>query len=115
MESPGSTPANAVTGIAGLERVRAFDLAAGLAVFFMILVHVLWHWGAPATWTTPAGTVISLLGGPTGAPTFMFLMGASLAFSSRSTLFPNASTSLTACSSGREHEAAAIRAIRSPG
>src|SRR5258707_7724008 len=74
-----------LAGEAGKTRVRAFDLARGLAVFFMILVHVLWHWGAPATWTSPAGTVISLLGGPTGAPTFMFLMGASLAFSSRST------------------------------
>jgi uncharacterized membrane protein len=79
---------DSVTGLQALqsrERVRAFDLARGLAVFFMILVHVLWHWGAPATWTTPIGTVISFLGGPTGAPTFMFLMGASLAFSSRST------------------------------
>lgn len=46
---------NAVTGIATRERIRAFDLAAGLAVFFMILVHILWHWGAPETWTTPIG------------------------------------------------------------
>jgi hypothetical protein len=47
-------------------------------------VHVLWHWGAPDTWTSPIGQVISFLGGPTAAPVFMFLMGASLAFSSRS-------------------------------
>jgi uncharacterized membrane protein len=66
------------------ERVRGFDLARGLAVLFMIWVHVLWHWGAPDTWGTPVGQAISLLGGPTAAPTFMFLMGASLAFSSRS-------------------------------
>jgi surface polysaccharide O-acyltransferase-like enzyme len=78
--------ADSVTGlsVANRERVRAFDLARGLAVLFMICVHVLWHWGAPATWTTPIGYVISFLGGPTAAPTFMFLMGASLAFSSRS-------------------------------
>jgi uncharacterized membrane protein len=76
--------ADSITGLAGRERVRAFDLARGLAVFFMILVHVLWHWGAPATWTTPVGQAISFAGGPTAAPTFMFLMGASLAFSSRS-------------------------------
>ena len=85
---PSDASPDSITGLAretGNTRVRAFDLARGLAVFFMILVHVLWHWGAPATWTTPAGTAISLLGGPTAAPTFMFLMGASLAFSSRST------------------------------
>lgn len=75
--------ADAITGAASRERVRAFDLARGLAVVFMIGVHVLWHWGAPDTWTTPIGQVISFLGGPTAAPVFMFLMGASLAFTSR--------------------------------
>lgn len=74
---------DAVTGLAPHERVRAFDLARGLAIVFMIGVHVLWHWGAPDTWTSPVGQVISFLGGPTAAPVFMFLMGASLAFSSR--------------------------------
>jgi uncharacterized membrane protein len=78
VEGPDSAPANAVTGIAGRERVRAFDLAAGLAVFFMILVHVLWHWGAPDTWTTPIGQAISYAAGPTATPVFMFLIGASL-------------------------------------
>jgi uncharacterized membrane protein len=76
--------ADAVTGLASRDRVRGFDLARGLAVLFMIGVHVLFHWGAPNTWTTPVGQVISFLGGPTAAPVFMFLMGASLAFSSRS-------------------------------
>jgi uncharacterized membrane protein len=85
----GAAPAlsaepDAVTGLASPERVRAFDLARGLAIVFMIGVHVLWHWGAPDTWTSPIGQVISVLGGPTAAPVFMFLMGASLAFSSRS-------------------------------
>jgi uncharacterized membrane protein len=84
METPASAPANAVTGIAGRERVRAFDLAAGLAVFFMILVHVLWHWGAPATWTTPIGEAISYAAGPTATPVFMFLIGASLGAARRS-------------------------------
>ena len=75
--------ADSITGLARGERVRAFDLARGLAVLFMIGVHVLWHWGAPDTWTSPIGQVLSLLGGPTAAPVFMFLMGASLAFTSR--------------------------------
>ena len=79
-----ATTADAITGLAAHERVRAFDLARGLAIVFMIGVHVLWHWGAPDTWTSPIGLVISFLGGPTAAPVFMFLMGASLAFSSRS-------------------------------
>ena len=79
-----SAPVHAVTGIAGRERVRAFDLAAGLAVFFMILVHVLWHWGAPDTWTTPIGEAISYAAGPTATPVFLFLIGASLGAARRS-------------------------------
>jgi len=83
--APTTPPAlDAVTGLESNDRVRAFDLARGLAIVFMIGVHVQWHWGAPDTWTSPIGQVISFLGGPTAAPVFMFLMGASLAFSSRS-------------------------------
>lgn len=88
MESPPTAAVNAVTGITGRERIRAFDLAAGLAVFFMILVHVLWHWGAPATWTTPIGEAISFAAGPTAAPVFVFLMGASLGAAPRGS-FPS--------------------------
>lgn len=83
-EAGGSTAdPDAITGLASAGRVRAFDLARGLAVLFMIGVHVLFHWGAPDTWTTPIGQAIAFLGGPPAAPVFMFLMGASLAFSSR--------------------------------
>jgi uncharacterized membrane protein len=84
MESSQPIALNAVTGIVDRERVRAFDLAAGLAVFFMILVHILWHWGAEPTWTTPIGQAISFAAGPTAAPVFVFLMGASLGAASRS-------------------------------
>lgn len=84
MDRPDPAPVNAVTGIAERERVRAFDLAAGLAVFFMILVHVLWHWGARDTWTTPIGEAISYAAGPTATPVFLFLIGASLGAASRS-------------------------------
>jgi uncharacterized membrane protein len=84
MQPATGAASDSVTGLASRERVRAFDLARGLAVLFMIGVHVLWHWGSPDTWSSPAGTAISFLGGPTAAPTFMFLMGASLAFSTRS-------------------------------
>lgn len=69
---------HAVTGLSAGERVRAFDLAAGLAVFFMILVHVLWNWGSPDASNSPLGRLISYPAGPTATPTFLFLMGASL-------------------------------------
>ncbi len=81
----GDATLNAVTGLARRERIRAFDLAAGLAVFFMILVHVLWHWGKPETWTTAIGQAISYAAGPTAAPVFAFLMGASFGAASRTT------------------------------
>ncbi len=77
MKTTAAPALNAVTGLRR-EPVRAFDLAAGLAVFFMILVHVLWHWGAPETWTTPIGQAISYAAGPTAAPVFTFLMGVSI-------------------------------------
>jgi uncharacterized membrane protein len=74
---------HAVTGLAARERVRAFDLAAGLAVFFMILVHVLWNWGRPDTATTPIGELISFAAGPTATPVFLFLVGASFGAAAR--------------------------------
>jgi hypothetical protein len=64
--------------------VRAFDLARGLAVVFMVLVHVLWHWGRPDAIASPFGVTVSFLGGPPAAPVFMALMGASIAFSRHS-------------------------------
>jgi len=78
MEDVRAATPNAVTGLTGRERIRAFDLAAGLSVFFMILIHVMWHWGRAETWTTPIGQAINYAGGPTAAPVFIFLMGASL-------------------------------------
>jgi uncharacterized membrane protein len=50
----------------------------------MILVHVLWHWGTPDTWTTPIGQAISYAAGPTATPVFLFLIGASLGAARRS-------------------------------
>ncbi len=88
METSQPAEQNAVTGIVARERVRAFDLAAGLAVLFMILVHILWHWGVPGTWTTPIGEAISYAAGPTAAPVFVFLMGASLGAARRAPAGP---------------------------
>ena len=88
MASTETSEAPALNAVTGLQRepVRAFDLAAGLAVFFMILVHVLWHWGAPDTWTTPIGQAISYAAGPTAAPVFTFLMGVSIGAATHSGL-----------------------------
>lgn len=65
-------------------RIRAFDLARGLAIVFMVMVHVLGHYGNDGSWVSPFGQVVIFLGGPTAAPVFMFLMGVSLALSRRS-------------------------------
>lgn len=78
--APGDRPAAPHEG-----RILAFDLARGLAVAFMVLVHVLGHYGTAAAWATPLGTAVTFLGGPPAAPVFMFLMGTSLAFSRRAT------------------------------
>lgn len=68
---------------AGPARIIGFDLARGVAVLGMIGIHVQRHWAAEATWTTPLGSALTLLGGPLAAPVFMVLMGASLAWSRR--------------------------------
>jgi hypothetical protein len=78
MAEPVRDTIHAVTGLSASERVRGFELATGLAVMFMILVHVLWNWGEPGTHETPIGKLISYMAGPTGTPVFLFLMGASL-------------------------------------
>jgi uncharacterized membrane protein len=85
-DQPATGVPSAVATTAGPDRrVRAFDLARGLAVLFMVLVHVLGHYGNEAAWASPLGQIVIFLGGPTAAPVFMFLMGASLAFSRRRT------------------------------
>jgi len=67
-------------------RLRSLDLARGMAVLFMVMVHVLIKYGNYAANNTPVGKVIQVLGGPPAAPVLMFLMGVSLSFSKRATL-----------------------------
>ncbi len=64
-------------------RITGFDFARGVAVLSMIAIHVQRHWASQDTWFTPVGQVMALAGGPSAAPTFMLLMGASLAWSRR--------------------------------
>lgn len=56
-------------------RIRSLDLARGLAVFFMILVHVLENYGNEDVYDTTIGRIVEFLGGAPAAPVFMFLMG----------------------------------------
>ena len=64
-------------------RIRAFDLARGVAIVWMIMVHSVAHYGNEASWASPFTQVLIAAAGSTGAPVFMFLMGASIAFSRR--------------------------------
>ncbi len=68
----------------GKARVYAIDLARGLAVFFMILVHVLITFSSDEIRASLFGRFIDFMGGPPAAPVFMAMMGASLFFSRHS-------------------------------
>jgi len=67
-------------------RVLSFDLARGVGVVGMVAVHVLIRYGGYAANPSVYGTIVRFLGGPLAAPVFLFLMGASLAFSTRAML-----------------------------
>ena len=64
-------------------RINTFDLARGLAILFMMLVHVLDFYGQPDVQKTIIGEVIIFLGSPPAAPVFMFIMGIFIVFSTR--------------------------------
>jgi uncharacterized membrane protein len=63
------------------DRVLAIDLARGLAVLFMVWIHVLITFSTPQVMHSPFGTIIEFLGGPPAAPVFMALMGVSFYYS----------------------------------
>ena len=62
-------------------RLRAIDFARGLAVLFMIIVHVLITNAAPDVQHSLFGAIVMFLGGPPAAPVFMVLMGISFYYS----------------------------------
>jgi len=66
-------------------RVLAFDLARGVGIMGMVAVHVLLRYGSYTANQSIYGAMIRFWGGPLAAPVFMFLMGASLAFSTHAT------------------------------
>jgi uncharacterized membrane protein len=70
-------------------RVLSLDLARGVGAIGMVAVHVLLRYGSYAANVSAYGAVVRLLGGPPAAPVFLFLMGASQAFSQHATLRDN--------------------------
>jgi exosortase/archaeosortase family protein len=69
-------------------RLLSVDLARGLAVFFMIAVHVLTVFGNQEVQESIFGQIIQFFGGPPAAPVFMTLMGLSFMYSRKAGLKP---------------------------
>ena len=63
-------------------RLRGVDLARGLAVLFMIWVHVLEVYGSAGVRASLLGSIVEFLGGPPAAPVFMLVMGLSFSYNS---------------------------------
>ncbi len=68
------------------ERNQTADLLKGLAVLFMIQVHLMELFAAPKIYQSLIGKVSLFLGGPPAAPLFMAVMGYFLANSNKSFL-----------------------------
>ena len=67
-------------------RIQVVDIARGLSVIVMIMVHTLWMYGSELTQSESViGDLLHLLGKGTAA--FLVLMGFSMALSSRNTAF----------------------------
>jgi uncharacterized membrane protein len=69
----------------GVNRGRQveLDIARGLAVLFMVLVHVQIVFSTPELNDSFVGEFINFLGTPPAAPVFMFLLGAFIIYSSK--------------------------------
>jgi uncharacterized membrane protein len=66
------------------QRNSTADLLKGLAVVFMILVHLVELFAKPEVYTSLLGKISLFLGGPPAAPVFMVVMGYFIARSKRS-------------------------------
>lgn len=64
-------------------RIATFDLARGLAILFMMLVHVLDFYSQPDVQSTIFGKLVTFLGSPPAAPVFMFIMGVFIILSAK--------------------------------
>ncbi|REK76862.1 acyltransferase family protein [Paenibacillus paeoniae] len=69
-------------------RQYELDAARGLAVIFMVLVHIVLEFGDRYTQEQSLyGYIVQFLGGIPAAPVFMFLLGVGIVYSKRSTPF----------------------------
>lgn len=68
-----------------MKRIESFDLARGLAIFFMIVQHVVLTYGTPQVNNSDIGGFILLLG-YSAAPVFLFLMGVFFIYSKKRTV-----------------------------
>ena len=65
------------------DRITAFDVARGVGLVGMVTIHVVYHWASPTAWTGLPALVLGVAGGPLAMPVVTLLLGASLAFSRR--------------------------------
>lgn len=63
------------------ERFIELDIARGLAIVFMILIHALEFFPKQSVVDSPTGEIIAFLGCVPAAPVFMMIMGAGVVFS----------------------------------
>ena len=66
------------------EKLVVFDFIRGLAVFFMVFVHVLGVYSTQSVQYSAFGHTVDFLGSPPAAPVFMFSMGVFFILSSKS-------------------------------
>lgn len=65
------------------KRQAELDIARGLSVLFMVLIHTLQYSTQPSVEQSSMGTIIYFLGGVPAAPVFMFLLGVGIVYSKR--------------------------------
>ncbi|MBW6411267.1 heparan-alpha-glucosaminide N-acetyltransferase domain-containing protein [Clostridium weizhouense] len=65
-------------------RQKELDIAKGLAILFMILVHINEVYVHPSLETSMYSKIIEFIGSPPAAPIFMFLLGLGIVYSKRS-------------------------------
>ncbi len=65
-------------------RQKELDIARGLAVLFMVAVHVFETFADNAVVNSPAGNLIQFFGEAPAAPVFMFLLGVGIIYSKKS-------------------------------
>jgi len=78
------TNAKSITNSNTSSRNITFDFIRGLAVFFMVFVHVLGVYATHPVYESTFGSVVDFLGSPPAAPVFMFSMGIFFVLSSKS-------------------------------